>query len=200
MGIQTRLYLVCDECSKEYKSMRCTVDKNFAKFGKNLCQSCTRKGSRNPFYGSTFSDDKKAEFSAIRKEYYADDVGKSRREAQSKRFSGSLNPMYKGAGLRSNYTWRNKTAREKTLVRDNNTCTSCGATLTPKELVAHHLNSCDVNTADRTNISNIVTLCIECHKKFHGLYGYGKNTRAQFVEFLGKGSETIEKGESHLVG
>lgn len=63
---------------------------------------------------------------------------------------------------------------------------SCQCCLDSKggNLIAHHLNSWDINESDRFNPYNAVVLCEKCHKQFHKMYGYGKNTREQFQDFL----------------
>ena len=33
-------------------------------------------------------------------------------------------------------------------------------------------------------VENGITLCVECHKKFHMLYEYGNNTLEQFKKFI----------------
>lgn len=66
---------------------------------------------------------------------------------------------------------------------DNHTCQKCGDD-TGGNLNAHHIESYRSNPELRTEISNGITLCEDCHKDFHHQYGYGDNTRAQLVEFL----------------
>lgn len=66
--------------------------------------------------------------------------------------------------------------------RDRRTCRKCGKE--KRNLVAHHINSYDIHEKERYDVNNGVTLCEECHKDFHHKYGYGKNTRKQFEEFM----------------
>lgn len=69
--------------------------------------------------------------------------------------------------------------RKRVLKRDNHKCRIC---MDDKKLVAHHLESYNSNVGERFNDDNGVTLCVSCHKGFHGMYGYGNNTKAQFIE------------------
>ena len=66
--------------------------------------------------------------------------------------------------------------------RDYWTCQCCG--YKGKNLNAHHLNGYDWDIEHRTDINNGITLCEDCHKLFHHIYGYGKNKKEQFEEFL----------------
>jgi hypothetical protein len=183
----------CDECKKEFVMSQQRIEKRLKRYGKNLCTSCSKNGDKNPFYGLRFSASQKQRFSEIRSEYYNDpNFGKQRREEVSIRTTGENNPMYKGAEERSNYTWRNKTFREKVLRRDKNTCAKCHSVNDESNLIAHHKDSCDWAICKRLDIDNGVTLCNDCHKMFHHMYGYGNNTAKQFEEFLQEGSETIE--------
>lgn len=72
------------------------------------------------------------------------------------------------------------------LRRDNHTCQKCGRDDAETELVVHHLNSYDWDKKNRVNVDNGITLCIGCHKDFHDIYGYGKNTKQQFYEYMKK--------------
>ena len=66
--------------------------------------------------------------------------------------------------------------------RDKRICKKCG--VEKRKIVAHHINSYDIHEKERYDINNGVTLCEECYKDFHHKYGYGKNTREQFEEFI----------------
>lgn len=72
--------------------------------------------------------------------------------------------------------------RDGVIKRDNNTCQSCNKTNC--ELNAHHLNSYDWCSEQRTDINNGITLCKTCHINFHNQYGYGGNTKEQFEEWI----------------
>lgn len=50
--------------------------------------------------------------------------------------------------------------------------------------VVHHINSYDIHESQRYDIKNGAVLCEKCHKDFHVKYGYGKNTREQFEEWI----------------
>ncbi|MGG0684165.1 HNH endonuclease [Bacillus licheniformis] len=65
--------------------------------------------------------------------------------------------------------------------RDGYTCQICG--LDNCKLNAHHLDSYDWCIDGRTELENGVTLCVDCHKNFHEIYGYGSNTKWQFEEY-----------------
>lgn len=71
---------------------------------------------------------------------------------------------------------------KRTLARDNYTCQVCKKTNVYLEV--HHLDGYDWCKEKRTDEQNAITLCKECHKCFHFLYGAGQNTRAQFEEWI----------------
>lgn len=68
---------------------------------------------------------------------------------------------------------------------DNYTCRKCN--IKGKYLNAHHIESYKANPHLRTEVSNGITLCKECHLDFHHRYGYGGNNRAQLIQFLETG-------------
>lgn len=71
--------------------------------------------------------------------------------------------------------------REGVFKRDNYTCQICKKR--GNKLNAHHLNGYHWFLEGRYDVNNGVTLCENCHKKFHDKYGKKDNTLKQFMEF-----------------
>ncbi len=67
--------------------------------------------------------------------------------------------------------------------RDNYTCAVC---ISRRELVAHHMNGWGIFPNERYEETNLITLCQIHHKEFHKLYGNGKNTVEQFIDYYTK--------------
>lgn len=59
-------------------------------------------------------------------------------------------------------------------------CFLCGH---PLHLAAHHLYSYHAHPDLRTDLSNGITLCSQCHKEFHKMFSLKLNTPEQFGEF-----------------
>lgn len=78
--------------------------------------------------------------------------------------------------------------RKKVFERDLFTCQVCNKK--GVKLQAHHLENYSSNKEKRFDIKNGVTLCIDCHKQFHKIYGVVRNNEEQFKEF--KNSYTIK--------
>lgn len=77
--------------------------------------------------------------------------------------------------------------------RDNYTCQCCGAIGTGRNLNAHHLDGYNWCKDKRTDVNNGITLCEDCHKDFHRMYGKGHNTKEQFEEWIkNKNREELE--------
>jgi hypothetical protein len=71
--------------------------------------------------------------------------------------------------------------RSKVYDRDELCCRICGQK--KRNMEAHHLNGWKAFPNERYDVNNGVTLCKECHKKFHRLYGKTNNTLKQFEDY-----------------
>lgn len=92
--------------------------------------------------------------------------------------------------LTRNYPEYNEFVK-KVLARDYYTCKCCGHSSTNLEV--HHLNGYNWYIDGRTDETNAITLCNNCHTSFHSIYGQGNNTKEQFEEWFGKSIGLLEK-------
>lgn len=67
--------------------------------------------------------------------------------------------------------------------RDNFTCQACGDD-TGGNLIAHHIYNYSEHKNLQTEITNGITFCVDCHIRFHKLYGYTNNNKKQLQNFL----------------
>ena len=139
---EMKLSLVCEDCTSNFTISKERGEQRFERYGKHLCRKCSRKGDLNPFFGNKFSEEKIQELSESKKAFYDDpELGEQRREEQSGRWYGENNPIYKGADLRSDYTWRHKSFRDGVLKRDGYRCQCCkDDDIFEEDLRAHHVN------------------------------------------------------------
>lgn len=78
-----------------------------------------------------------------------------------------------------------KVWRKKIYARDEYICQKCGDDR-GHNLNAHHIEPHCRDRSLRWDLSNGVTLCVKCHRKFHRTYGLIKCTRADLIEYLGQ--------------
>lgn len=86
---------------------------------------------------------------------------------------------------------------KRVLARDNYTCKCCGKVCSGNAEV-HHLDGYDWCAGKRTDDTNGITLCTDCHSNFHAYYGKGGNTKNQYEEWVGYTIEKIEKYNKKL--
>lgn len=82
-----------------------------------------------------------------------------------------------------NIDWRNSVYQ-----KDNYTCQRCGQR--GNKLNAHHLNGYNWCIEERFIIDNGITLCEDCHKEFHHVYGSKNNTKEQYNSWIKSKSAT----------
>lgn len=80
---------------------------------------------------------------------------------------------------------------KRVLARDDYTCKCCGKKCVKMEV--HHLDGYDWCKEKRIDDTNGITLCSDCHKSFHSVYGYGGNTRKQFEKWTGYAINQLKK-------
>ena len=86
---------------------------------------------------------------------------------------------------------------KKVMNRDNYTCQCCGNKINHDGIV-HHLDGYNWCVEKRTDETNGITLCENCHKNFHSVYGNGNNTKEQFEEWIGHAIGGLEKYNGEL--
>lgn len=100
-------------------------------------------------------------------------------------FKGKNNPNYKNGKTSYIRKLRNskkfKEWRNKVFTRDNYISQNC---FKSGDMVAHHLNGFHWCKELRFDINNGITLCIECHKSFHLIFGKFWNNINQYIEFI----------------
>ena len=99
--------------------------------------------------------------------------------------SGSQHGNWKGGITPENVKIRKSVEyenwREKIFERDDYTCQECGQI--GYELRAHHINSFSEDEEKRLDVDNGVTLCADCHRKFHNKFGYKVNGLDKYYSF-----------------
>jgi len=60
-----------------------------------------------------------------------------------------------------------------------------------RKLIAHHLNAYSTHPKERLDFDNGVVLCSKHHSYFHKNYGFYKNTKEQFHDYLSNLAEII---------
>lgn len=168
--------IVCENCGKMFFRIESQIDQ----YKHNYCSvECKNEGFKilflkenNPMYGKERRDMHGAN-------NWAWNPSRTYLERQSER------------KLMENKRWRRDVFH-----RDDYTCKICGKR-GGGNIVAHHLDSYDWCKEKRFDVENGIVLCEDCHKNFHRLYGYGKNTRNQFYEYQ-KGYANTEPSSEEI--
>lgn len=80
-----------------------------------------------------------------------------------------------------------KKMKRRVRKRDNNTCQCCGYYSNKKthhKLEVHHIYGYKDHLDYRTEEDNCITLCNDCHKRYHSLYGKSDVNPLTFAKFI----------------
>jgi len=163
----------CKSCAMKSRiysdEAKLKMSENHANFKGRNNPMFGRTGEKHPFYGKHHSEEFRKKMSESQKgEKHPNwNPNLTDEERQDKRNY----PAY--------YDWR-----QSVYERDNYTCQCCGKK--GRTLNTHHLESYAGNKDLRTTLENGITLCKTCHKNFHHQYGYGCNTKEQYLEYKGE--------------
>ena len=106
----------------------------------------------------------------------------------TKLYVGDRHPNWKGgiSGERELHEAKKETKYWKKQIykRDNHTCQHCGQK--GYKLNVHHVNSYSEYPEQRLDINNGITLCLDCHTKFHKKYGRKHVNEEMLNEFIKK--------------
>ena len=197
--------VICSNCGEKFNILICTTKNSDGSIKKNIycsseCkaehQKITLRGENNPKYRSIRIEcsfcgkslQKTPNYIESRNNIFCSSDCKA--DWQSKFLRGENNPNYDSTiseeerEIRRNFDgyayWRREVFK-----RDNFTCRICGYRR-GGNLNAHHLDGYNWCKEKRTDINNGVTLCDNCHKEFHKIYGLGNNTKEQYEAFSKK--------------
>lgn len=93
-------------------------------------------------------------------------------------YNPNLTPEERGRSYAEYSDWR-----KEVFERDNYTCQCCGDNK-GHNLNAHHIYGYAEHEDLRTDVDNGVTLCEDCHKRYHKQYGIKNNDYKDFRTFL----------------
>lgn len=185
----------CKTCGKLFvKKVNCSKrDWELSKF---CSRKCINVGRPSPFKGSTtrWSEDWKTKMSEFNLGFTSN-TGRTHIEKgqhlstatefkkgqvspwkgkPNPRFQGPNNPRWNGGitpeHLKIRWSKKYKDFRDKVFERDNYTCRFCKRKRKIGDRVvlnAHHIKSFAVHKKLRLIMSNVITLCRECHKDIH---------------------------------
>jgi hypothetical protein len=169
----SRIYTL-EEVSNIFKERGCTLLEDDYKNTKQLLHYICKCGAEHSIRLTNFKDQ-----------------GNSCPECKRKALSGENHYLY-NPHLTDAERLRNKTRindlgmkswRTSVFKRDDYTCQCCSKRGNGV-LNAHHLDGYNWCINKRTDITNGVTLCEDCHTEFHQEYGKGYNTREQYDTWI----------------
>lgn len=167
--VKSRIKFFCFTCNNEFETSLASY-KNSPKTG---CPHCKKK-KISVLHSNKIVSEK------TRKKLSERATG---RKGSLKGVYGEKHPAFKGTPARDfhnpstdYYIWREAVRKRCGRI--------CFVTKSKKDLVVHHLYGWNAYPELRYDITNGIVITKHVHKEFHDKYGYGNNTKEQFIEFL----------------
>lgn len=107
-------------------------------------------------------------------------IGEVERGERHWNWKGGITPT----NVKIRNSLKSKEWKNNVFTRDDWTCQKCGKR--GIELRAHHILSFSKYPKLKFEVNNGITLCKNCHRKFHEIYGRKANTKREIKEFLKK--------------
>lgn len=173
----------CDYCGQEAECTEYKYMRSKTHYCSSKCRDSINKITFNCEKCGKETTKVKSEYNKSKHHYCSVECERKDREV---RFGKDNNPSWnpnltneeriQKRKFKEYYLWRDTVFK-----RDKYTCQYCNKY--GGKLNAHHLDSYNEFIDTRLDIDNGITLCEECHKNFHRTYGYGNNTREQYLEW-----------------
>lgn len=166
---------------KEKISKRLKILWQNPKYRKHMCEA--HKGKISSMKGKNHSKETKEKISKKLKGRHLSEItkrriGEAERKEKHWNWKGGITP--KNIEIRNSL--KSKKWRNKIFVRDDWTCRKCKRR--GIELHAHHILGFSESHRLKFNINNGISLCKECHWRFHKLYGRKNNKTKELKDFL----------------
>lgn len=155
----------CDYCGKIFNKKYCNITKGYKNIEKDCCKNCKKSKIYDVFMENfgcyPMQVDNIADlFRGENNTNYRHDLTEEDRNARN-------SPEYR--------LWKFKVYN-----RDEFCCQVCGC---KRKIHAHHMDGWNISKEEWYDIQNGITLCDQCHIKFHNIYGKGNNTKDQYYQF-----------------
>lgn len=213
--------VICECCGKEFINKKSRIEKNKHNFCSRECAnkgvSLFQSGENHPNYKgcneiiTTECDICKKEITMTRFNFDKHKYHYCSRECQyigfSLYYSGENNPLWdfdktdeereERRNIEGYSQWIKQVYK-----KDNYTCQCCGVRNGNGKAIklnAHHKEGYNWCTERRLDITNGVTLCEDCHKEFHHIYGYGNNTEQQWKEFINNNNNNNNNNDRDVI-
>ena len=195
-----RVKTTCDYCGKDIEVKRCELKRSKHHYCSKECmgkhKSIIQIGENNPCYRNAIKtytcDYCGKEFertqSQVNGKHHIFCSYECKDKANSIYYSKENHPRWnpdltEEDRIRGRMLSEDKQWRKQVFERDNYTCQCCGDNK-GGNLNAHHKDGYNWCEERRYDVTNGVTLCEDCHKEFHDIYGYGNNTEEQYNEWI----------------